>query len=927
MAILEPKQVAHSDFSAGLRAFESGANMVTNALDKLATMPGEWQKQMRQYRENEAAQAIMSARNMEDILARSRAAAEAGATAYNPEGIKNLALLANTQLIANNQAAEERVQREFGDYQARIIQARNNGDRALENKLLNEYVAKRNQASQESGLDYNQLKFGQYDYQANDLQRANLGLQRERLRWEMHQGLTEKTINNAKAQAFADSNYDPNNSTSVTAAWNEAINYALSTQNPDAVAKIINEATTTVGYKRSDPTSMAALQAAQDFLTGGRNTPTSSNTPEYSDYNRNLALRGALSDQYATSASSSGLTAASFPASYPASSTSSGSSSSGDLMAGAAAIRSEIEKANQAQQAKEKEKAGKDAELQAAINVINNRQDGIARTEKGEPVVQQQPALTPQQQAQKQAMQAADAQLQAISSGAGSSENVMLQAQQEAAKARKEAEENFTKAAEQLSQGQQNFQQALNQSQPQTPVTQQRDFSQDLVAGGFINTTQQKGINKFLQNSSDEEKQTLSNLALAAQSDSLANKQVVTDLFGLVAKAGEAGEKIDFSDYKSVINALLRFERQKYQVAADPFGQSQSNATAQAGKNAKLYVNAFNKMKQAEQNIARRSAQVDQAAITAFSANNLRISSDPVENQRQLTAQQAATGSIKKQIERANAINTGAIRNNPLMRSMAAAEVAAASGQPAEDIATILVENNLGEDKDYDRTDGDSGVYKEGGRADSKQIFSNDIRKSDTYFQIESAFNTAGLNDYMRAELIKHYAPRLILESSDGSVKWDPDTVNEMLDMVKSTKAEDILADYRNLTSRINQGNLMINAINNYEASSQAFYALNDEGSVVANNVATALPDTELNAMINAANQGDLSQYRKYATMAAESIYRDPYTVRIAVNSACFKFQQYAKSKAQVINYFNDIKDQIKTSGLLVPIQELNDVR
>ena len=126
------------------------------------------EQQMRQYRENEAAQAIMSAKNMEDILARSRAAAEAGATAYNPEGMKNLALLANTQLIANNQAAEERVQREFGDYQARITQARNNGDRALENKLLNEYVAKRNQASQESGLDYNQLNFGRYDYQAND---------------------------------------------------------------------------------------------------------------------------------------------------------------------------------------------------------------------------------------------------------------------------------------------------------------------------------------------------------------------------------------------------------------------------------------------------------------------------------------------------------------------------------------------------------------------------------------------------------------------------------------------------------------------------------------------------------------------------------------------------------------------------------------
>lgn len=927
MAILEPKQVAHSDFSAGLRAFESGANMVTNALDKLATMPGAWQQQMRQYRENEAAQAIMSAKNMEDILARSRAAAEAGATAYNPEGMKNLALLANTQLIANNQAAEERVQREFGDYQARIIQARNNGDRALENKLLNEYVAKRNQASQESGLDYNQLKFGQYDYQANDLQRANLGLQRERLRWEMHQGLTEKIVNNAKAQAFADSNYDPNNPASVTAAGNEAINYALSTQNPDAVTKIVNEITTTAGYNRNDPTSVAALQAVQDFLTGGRNTPTSSNTPEYSDYNRNLALRGALGDQYATSASSSGLSAASFPAGYPASSASSGSSVGGDPMAGAAAIRSEIEKANQAQQAKAKERAGKDAELQAAINVINNRQDGIARTEKGEPVVQQQPALTPQQQAQKQAMQAADAQLQAISSGASSSENVMLQAQQEAAKARKEAEENFTKATGQLPQGQQNFQQALNQSQPQAPVTQQRDFSQDLVAGGFINTSQQKGINKFLQNSSDEEKQTLNNLALAAQSDSLANKQVVTDLFNLVAKAGEAGEKIDFTDVKSVTNAMLRFERQKYQVAADPFGYSQSNATDQASKNAKLYVDAFNKMKQTEQNIARRSAQVDQAAITAFSTNNLRISSDPLENQRQLTAQQAATGSIKKQIERANAINTGAIRNNPLMRSMAAAEVAAASGQPAEDIATILVENNLGEDKDYDRTDGDSGVYKEGGRADSKQIFRNDIRKSDTYLQIEEAFNTAGLDDYMRAELIKHYAPRLILESSDGSVKWDPDTVNEMIDMVKSTKAEDILADYRNLTSRINQGNLMINAINNYEASSQAFYALNDEGSVVANNVATALPDTELNAMIAAANQGDLSQYRKYATMAAESIYRDRYTARIAVNSACFKFQQYAKSQAKVINYFNDIKDQIKTSGLLVPIQELNNVR
>lgn len=934
MAILEPKQVAQSDFSAGLRAFESGANMITAALDKAAAMPGAWQKQMRQYRENEAAQSIMSAKNMEDILARSRAAAEAGATAYNPEGMKNLALLSNTQLAMNNQAAEERVQREFGDYEARIIQARNNGDRALENKLLNEYVTKRNQAAQESGLDYNQIKFGQYDYQANDLQRANLGLQRERLRWDMHQGLTDSAVNIAKSQAFADKNYDPNNSASVTAAWNEAINHALSTENPDAVARIVNEAVAAQGYNRVDPASETALREAQSFLSDGRNTPTSSNTPAFSQYNRNLPFQGALSDKYATSASSSGLIAASYPAGYPSSSTSSGSSTGGNPMtAGADAIRAELNRANQAQQAKEqaaaKKKAGEDAELQAAINTINNRQDGIIRNEKGEPIAQQQPTLTPQQQAQKQAMQAADEQLQAIS--AGSSEDVMAQAKQNAAQAKQEAEENFVKAAEKLQQpskGQQNFQQALNQQQPQKPRTAPtQNISEELFDGSFISRDQQEGIDKFLKNTSEEDRQVFGNLATALQSNVLTNKKVATDLFNVVAKAGDAGVSIDFSDEKSVINALLRFDKEKYQVTADPYGYSQANATNKASKDAKLYTNFFRNLRRAEQAASRKVNQVDQAAMTAFSSNNLRLSSNPADNEKKLAAQRVATGSIKQKIERAKAINNGAIRNNPLMQAMQKSQVAVASGQLAEDCVKILVQGNKGENKDFDYTDKDSGVYATGGEKNSEQIFENDIRKSDTYLQIEAAFNTAGLDDHMRAEIIRHYAPRLIIESSDGAVRWDPDTVNEMMDMVQSTKMDDILVEYTNLSSQINKGDILISQINDYEIATQALHALNDEGAVVANNVATALPDTQLNSLIYAASQGDISKYREYATIAAERMYPNPYTARIAVNSACFKFMQYAKSQAKVIQSYKDIKDQIVATDLLVPIQELNNVR
>ena len=81
MAILEPKQVAQSDFGPGLRAFESGANMITAALDKAAKMPGAWQTQMRNYNENEAMQRLGQARNMEEMYEAFRGAMAAGDTA------------------------------------------------------------------------------------------------------------------------------------------------------------------------------------------------------------------------------------------------------------------------------------------------------------------------------------------------------------------------------------------------------------------------------------------------------------------------------------------------------------------------------------------------------------------------------------------------------------------------------------------------------------------------------------------------------------------------------------------------------------------------------------------------------------------------------------------------------------------------------
>lgn len=760
MAILEPKQVAQSDFSAGLRAFESGANMITNALDKAAKMPGAWQTQMRNYNENEAMQRLGQAKNMEEMYEAFRGAMAAGDTAYN-NGFENKMILAlDSAARLNNQAATERSERDLSHFYTEIAIAQANGDKEAEARARRSFDEARARLELKTGLDYNPLKFKDYDYQANALGWANHALGQRRLAFDMHDGVAQEQAKIALNQAKSNPNYDPNDPASETNALYFAFEHAMKSGNIAAVNLVMDEINKSATFDKNSAQAQEIYNRYSSLAAGaGQYDPSAIVVDPYTN---KLGLKAKLDDQYATGVNGGGaLTAASYgpnAAHTPSVTTTSPSQPAGEAPTAFSRFSSAVDEANKS----------------------------VQKTEPTTTQTQQQvttPQLTPQQQAQKQAMQAAD-----------------------------EAMQQFTATQDPASTA--TTATTTSASEPAYTVRYQ-----EAMANSKVDESTKKSYNNVISLAQSEaQKEQYSNffgnLASLQKDSSFQNLPGVQEANKLVNYLSKNNKTIDFNNAEEISRALqdAGLVAPEYVAVTPTFSATQYAANPSAATNtqmvqqpiaetARRMAEKIKKLNVAAQNVQNKTAEdnllLDQATGTILDSdlfklkvadgyNNVLVEED---NGKTYAGIEANLNIASKQLENAEQANMVKINASPQLLALYQTEQLKADPKKAQELLNksdyeILADKTL---FSYaDARDEDDSVHK---NKDNNRAALIEKYEKDTYVKnILASLNTLQCDPLTKKILLDNFAAQMINKVGNNlvanDVTFNTERVNEFATVI-----------------------------------------------------------------------------------------------------------------------------------------------
>ena len=847
MAILEPKQVAQSDFSAGLRAFESGANMITAALDKAAKMPGAWQTQMRNYNENEAMQRLGQAKNMEEMYEAFRGAMAAGDTAYN-NGFENkmIAALDDTTRL-NNLAATERSERDLSHFYTEIAIAQANGDKDAEARARRSFDEARARLELKTGLDYNPLKFKDYDYQANALGWANHDLGRRRLAFDMHDGRAKEQAKIALNQAKSNPNYDPNDPASETNALFFAFEHARKSGNLAAVNLVMDEINKSPTFDRNSAQAQAIYDGYNSMAAGaGQYTPTATVVDPYTSQ---LGLKAKLDDQYATGAGvNGGLTAAAYgpnAAHTPSVTTISPSQPAAEAPTAFSRFSSAVDEANKT--------------MQKAAPTPTTTTTTTTQTQQSQQVTE--PQLTPQQQAQKQAMQAADAAMQQFTA-----------AQDPASTATTVT--TATAAASGASTG------SVTTASEPAPTTSVPEPAyavryQEAMANSKVDESTKKNYNNLINLAqSDAQKEQYSNffgnLGSLQKDSSFQNLPGVQEASKLVNYLSKNNKTIDFNNTEEIAQALQKAGLVATElVSVNPaFSGNQYAANPSAATNMQMVqqpieqtalrrAEEIKKLYAASQDVQNKTAEdnllLDQASSTildnnlfklevADGYNNVLVEKD---NGNTYNGIEANLNIASKQLENAEQANMVKINASPQLLALYQTEQLKADPKKAQELLNksdfeILADGTL---FSYaDARDKDDSVHNS---KDNNRAALIEKYKKDTYVEnILNSVNALQCDPLTKKILLNNFASQMINKVGENvvanDVTFNNERVNEFATVIcnpatfedyerefstisgdlalikaKQTNLEELKESYKNIYSSGSYSGMLITAVKN----------------------------------------------------------------------------------------------------------------
>lgn len=849
MALLEPKQVAQSDFSAGLRAFESGANMITAALDKAAKMPSAWQTQMRNYNENEAMQRLGQAKNMEEMYEAFRSAMAAGDTAYN-NGFENKMIVAlDDATRLNNQAATERAERDLSHFYTEIAIAQANGDKNAEARARRAFDEARARLELKTGLDYNPLKFKDYDYQANALGWANHGLNQRRLAFDMHNGIAQEQAKIALNQAKSNPNYDPNDPVSETNALYFAFEHAMKSGNIAAVNLVMDEINKSATFDKNSAQAQEIYNRYSSLAAGsGQYDPSAIAVDPYTS---KLGLKAKLDDQYATGVNSSGaLTAASYgsnAAHTPSVTTTSPSQPAGEAPTAFSRFSSAVDEAN------------KNVQKAAPTTQVQQQQTTT-------------PQLTPQQQQQQQQqqqMQAADAAMQQFTA-----------AQDPASTATTASEPAPTTST----------------SEPAYTVRYKETLTSHKVAphikSGYDNMI------KLAQSDAQKEQYSnfFANLAVLQTDDSFQNLPGVQEANELVAYLHSKDKTIDFNNTEEIAQALqdAGLVAPEYVAVTPTFSANQYSANPSAATSTQMVqqpiaqtahrmAENIKKLNTAAQNVQNKTAEdnllLDQATSTILDNNlfklevpdgynNVLVEED---NGKTYAGIEANLNIASKQLENAEQANMVKINASPQLLALYQTEQLKADPKKAQELSDksyyeILADNTL---FSYaDARDVDDSVHK---NRDSNRTALIKKYEKDKYVEnIINSLNTLQCDKLTKKILLDNFASKMINKVGDNivanDVTFNTERTNEFATVICNSAT---FEDYEREFSEINGDLAQIQAKqSNLEELKQSYANIYSSGSysgmlitAVAN--APGMTDEKFLKLRSAAANGDTRTMEK----------------------------------------------------------------
>lgn len=915
MAILEPKQVAQSDFGPGLRAFESGANMITAALDKAAKMPVDWQTQMRNYNENEAMQRLGRARNMEEMYEAFRGAMAAGDTAYN-NGFENkmIAALDDTTRL-NNLAATERAERDLSHFYTEIAIAQANGDKDAEARARRSFDEARARLELKTGLDYNPLKFKDYDYQANALGWANHDLGRRRLAFDMHDGRAKEQAKIALNQAKSNPNYDPNDPASETNALYFAFEHAMKSGNIAAVNLIMDEINKSATFDKNSAQAQEIYDRYSSLAAGaGQYDPSAIVVDPYTSQ---LGLKAKLDDQYATGAGvNGGLTAAAYgpnAAHTPSVTTISPSQPAAEAPTAFSRFSSAVDEANKTMQ-----KAAPAPTTTTTTTQIQQLQQVTT------------PQLTPQQQAQKQAMQAADEAMQQFTA-----------AQDPASTA--------TTATTQVS---------GSTSEPTTTASAPEPAYavryQEAMANSKVDESTKKSYNNIINLAqSDAQKEQYSNffgnLAILQKDSSFQNLPGVQEANKLVNYLSKNNKTIDFNNTEEIAEALQKagLVAPEYVTVTPTFSANQYAANPSAATSAQVVqqpiaetarrkAEEIKKLNVASQNVQNKTAEdnllLDQAASTildnnlfklkvANGYNNVLVEED---NGKIYNGIEANLNIASKQLENAEQANMVKINASPQLLALYQTEQLKADPKKAQELLNksdyeILADHTL---FSYaDARDKDDSVHN---NKDNNREALIEKYEKDTYVRnILASLNALQCDELTKKILLDNFASQMINKVGNNlvanDVTFNTERANEFATVI-CNKAT--FEDYEREFSTISGDLALIKAKqSNLEELKESYKNIYSSGSysgmlitAVANS--PGMTDEEFLKLRSAAANGDTSTMEKLMWQYGRDVGAvggkkplNDNAFRVMVLDACRKFVSVNARGNKALSDFETLKE------------------
>lgn len=928
MAILEPKQVAQSDFSAGLRAFESGANMITAALDKAAKMPSAWQTQMRNYNENEAMQRLGQAKNMEEMYEAFRGAMAAGDTAYN-NGFENkmiVALDGATRL--NNQAATERAERDLSHFYTEIAIAQANGDKNAEARARRAFDEARARLELKTGLDYNPLKFKEYDYQANALGWANHGLNQRRLAFDMHDGVAQEQAKIALNQAKSNPNYDPEDPVSETNALYFAFEHAMKSGNIAAVNLIMDEINKSSTFDKNSAQAQEIYDRYSSLAAGaGQYDPSAIVVDPYTN---KLGLKAKLDDQYATGVGANGgLTAASYgpnAAHTPSVTTTSPAQPAAEAPTAFSRFSSAVDEANKTMQ--------KAAPAPTTTTTTQTQQ----------PQQVTEPQLTPQQQAQKQAMQAADAAMQQFTAAQDPASTATTPTAASAASTDNGSIDNSDDADA-------TSEQTSTKSKPEPAYAVRY---KEAMANSTISEDLEKAYNNVIKkvrvdNLKEQYSNLFGNLALLQSDSTFENLPGVKEASKLVKYMDDHNWPVDFNDTEEVAKALKKagLVAPEYVTVTPTFSANQYAANPSAATSAQMVqqpiaqtalkmAEDIKKLNTAAQNVQNKTAEdnllLDQSTSTildnnlfklevANGYNNALVEED---NGKTLASIEANLNIASKQLDNAEQANMVKINASPQLLALYQTEQLKADPKKLQELEDksfydILADKTL---FSYaDARDKEDSVHK---NKDNNRAALIEKYEKDTYVKnIIASLNAIQCDELTKKILLDNFAAQMINKVGDNlvanDVTFNTERTNEFATVICNPATfEDCEREF----AEINSDLAMIQSKqSNLEELKQSYANIYSSGSysgmlitAVAN--APGMTDEEFLKLRSAAANGDTRTMEKLMWQYGRNVGavggRQPLNdnaFRVMVAEACRNFMTVNARGNKALSDFETLKE------------------